>query len=268
MRELAASAPGRLHSHATPSASWMFLNVRRRPFDAPDARRAVSLATDRARMVALAGGPEVGTPSCQVLPAAFPGFEPYCPYTAHPSRGGGWTAPDVERARRLLARSGRAGERVVVQVPDFQAPVGRYFVDLLDDLGLRASLRIHGGNYFPYIHTHPSRVQIGFNGWAVDYLTPASFIAPNFACRGPAERDTANGSQLCDPQLEKLVDRALAAPAAEAGPTWAAADRRVSDLAAAVPLTNRRMVVLVSRRVGNVQHHPAWLTLLDQMWVR
>ena len=40
------------------------------------------------------------------------------------------------------------------------------------------------------------------------------------------------------------------------------------DLAAAVPLTTRRSVVLVSKRVGNVQTHGQWFTLLDQMWVR
>ena len=57
-------------------------------------------------------------------------------------------------------------------------------------------------------------------------------------------------------------------PPAEAGSAWAAADRRVTDLAAAVPLTSRRVAVLVSKRVGNVKTHGQWFTLLDQMWVR
>ena len=49
---------------------------------------------------------------------------------------------------------------------------------------------------------------------------------------------------------------------------WAAADRRVVDLAPAVPLTTRRSAVLVSERVGNVRTHQQLFTLLDQMWVR
>ena len=57
------------------------------------------------------------------------------------------------------------------------------------------------------------------------------------------------------------------APEAEAA-AWAAADRRVVDLAAAVPLTDRRSVVLVSERAGNVKTHFLYFTLLDQMWVR
>jgi hypothetical protein len=43
---------------------------------------------------------------------------------------------------------------------------------------------------------------------------------------------------------------------------------RLVDLAPAVPRTNHRSVVYVSRRVGNVQSHQAWFTLLDQLWVR
>jgi hypothetical protein len=35
-----------------------------------------------------------------------------------------------------------------------------------------------------------------------------------------------------------------------------------------VPLTNRRSVELVSKRVGNVQHHVLGYTLLDQLWLR
>ena len=73
--------------------------------------------------------------------------------------------------------------------------------------------------------------------------------------------------------VEKLpvgrqVDRALALPTAEAAGAWAAADRRVTDLAVAVPMTSRRSVVSVLKRVGNDKTHSQWFTLLDQMWVR
>jgi DNA-binding SARP family transcriptional activator len=64
------------------------------------------------------------------------------------------------------------------------------------------------------------------------------------------------------------VDAALAAQGAEAAALWASIDRRLTDLAPAVPLTTRRSVILVSERVGNVQHHPLYFTLLDQLWVR
>jgi hypothetical protein len=66
----------------------------------------------------------------------------------------------------------------------------------------------------------------------------------------------------------RQVDRASAAQGAEARERWAAIDRRVTNLAPAVPLTNRRSVELVSERVDNVRHHLSGYTLLDQLWVR
>jgi peptide/nickel transport system substrate-binding protein len=267
---LAASSPGRLHSSPQPTTEWMFLNVRRRPFDRIRVRRAVNLATDRARIVELAGGLEVVRATCKIVPTAFPGHEPDCPYTAAPTAGGGWTAPDVERARRLVKESGRAGERVVVHVPLFARDIGRYFVGLLDDLGFRASLArvLDAPEYFPTVLNPHSRKQMGFEGWTLEYLSPSGFIDGNFTCSSRPGSAELNASRICDRRLTRQVEHALASPAAEAAGAWAAADRRLTKLAPAVPMTNHRVAVLVSKRVGNVQHHAEWMTLLDQMWVR
>ena len=105
-------------------------------------------------------------------------------------------------------------------------------------------------------------------GWAADYLAPSTFLETNFACANAAERGGLNFFRLCDATLERRIDRALALSPAYAAAAWAAAEHRLTDLAAAVPMTQRRAAVLVSRRVGNVQHHPQLFTLLDQMWVR
>ena len=81
-----------------------------------------------------------------------------------------------------------------------------------------------------------------------------------------ARASTSGSRSAAGNPSELALTRALSS--AEALPAWAAADRRVSDLAPAVPMTNARTVVLVSERAGNVQDHPQWFTLLDQMWVR
>jgi ABC-type oligopeptide transport system substrate-binding subunit len=167
----------------------------------------------------------------------------------------------MERARRLVAASGRAGERVVVHMPDYRAQLARYYAKLLDELGFRTTLRIQTFNEYD-IYKEGSRATTGLAQWGADYLAAANFIQPNFAC-GAAE----NISRLCDRKLDRQIDGALIAPQTDAG-AWAAADRRVVDLAAAVPLTNRRSMVLVSKRVGNVRTHALLFTLLDQMWVR
>ncbi len=267
---LTAQAPGQIHSFPAATTEWMFLNVRRPPFDDLGVRRALNYATDRARIVDITGGPEVADPTCQIVPNGIPGYRPHCPYTPRPTPATGWTAPDLDRARRLVAASGRAGERVVVSVPGFQREVGRYVVALLSDIGFRASLSVlrPEDRYFSAVYDPRARLQIGFMGWSLDYVSPSNFIDPHFTCASLADRRPENASYICDVALSRQVNRARSAYNADAAERWAAIDRRIADLAPAVPMTNHRVLVLTSKRVGNVQHHLLWDTLLDQLWVR
>ncbi len=262
LRALLARSPGRVHSAPAATSDWMFFNVRRRPFDDPRVREAINFAIDRARVVELTGGPEVGQLTCQFVPALYPGYEPYCPYTAKPGPGRVWSAPDMERARRLVAASGRAGERVVVHMPDYKAQLARYYAALLEDLGFRTTLRIQGWNEYD-IYEDDTRATTGLVQWGADYMAASNYFEPHWACNAGAE----NIYRLCDRGLDRQIARAVAAPQTDTA-VWAELDRRVVDLAPAVPLTTRRSAVLVSERVGNVRTHQQLFTLIDQMWVR
>jgi peptide/nickel transport system substrate-binding protein len=264
LRALLAGSPGQVVSGPAATTDWIFLNVQKPPFDDRRVRQAVNFAIDRAKVVELAGGPEVGEVTCQVVPSGFPGHSPYCPYTVSPNREGRWIAPDMERARQLVAASGRAGEPVIVRVPDFREAVGRYYARVLRDLGFRTTVRVQSFDEDD-TWTPGTRAQTGFVGWAADYLAASTFIRTAFTCR---QRDGFNLSRICDRALDGRIDRAIATLPSESAGAWAAAEHRVSDLAPVVPLTRRRSAVLVSKRVGNVRTHGQWFTLLDQMWVR
>jgi peptide/nickel transport system substrate-binding protein len=125
-------------------------------------------------------------------------------------------------------------------------------------------------DYFRTIGDPRTQAQIGGFGWGADYVSPSTFMQSPFSCAALAGSGpgSPNLSRLCDRQLERQIDGALAAQGAQAAAAWAAADRRVVDLAAAIPQTNRRAVVFTSKRVGNLQQHLQWFTLLDQLWVR
>ena len=82
----------------------------------------------------------------------------------------------MEHARRLVAASGRAGERVVVQVRTPEPALGRYYARLLEELGFRTTLRnlsfAESDLYDPN-----TRATTGPTGWAADYLA-ASDLHP------------------------------------------------------------------------------------------
>ena len=109
-----------------------------------------------------------------------------------------------------------------------------------------------------------TRAQTGLVGWGADYVAASTFFETALSCAARA-RTTSPGSAIARSTARSLArSPRRRRTACRVG----RADRRVSDLAAAVPLTSRRSAVLVSERVGNVRTHGSWFTLLDQMWVR
>jgi peptide/nickel transport system substrate-binding protein len=271
---IAAHDGRRLRTIPRASTIYAFLNTRTPPFDNVDVRRALNYAVDRSRFVALKGGERFAEPTCQFLPSNFPGYRPYCPYTATAATAGPWTAPVPERARRLIARSRTRGMRVTVVGPaSFLDGEARLLRDLLAGLGYRARLRLLPDNmdYFGYVADSRHRVQIGPAGWSADYPAPTGFLqALTCAAFVPGSRDQANYSAFCDRSVDRLLRRARGRPAGDPGAyaLWADAERRIVDAAATVPLVNPKAVSLVSRRVGNYQYSQQWGVLYDQLWVR
>ena len=102
------------HSAPSPNLQALFLNTRVPPFNRLDARKAINLAVDRAAATNAWGGPSVAQPTCQILPPNFPDYRPYCPYTAGSTNRGTWTAPDLTKAKALVARSGTRGMKVTL----------------------------------------------------------------------------------------------------------------------------------------------------------
>jgi peptide/nickel transport system substrate-binding protein len=85
----------------------------------------------------------------------------------------------------------------------------------------------------------------------------------------PASPNQVNYSEFCDRRADELIRRASHVPAddATADALWAAADKRLTDQAAVLPLVNPKSISFVSRRVGNFQYSQQWGVLYDQLWV-
>ena len=255
-------APGQVESGPAATADWIFLNTRERPFDDLRVRQAVNFAIDRAKVVELAGGPEAGEVTCQVVPSGFPGHAPYCPYTGSPAKDGRWTAPDITpgaRPRGGVGPSGRARHRPGAGLPGGGRP-------LLREGPARARLPRHRTG--AGLRQQPRG--LGSRHACADRLRRVRRRLPRgvdvHPRRGSRVRPSGvyNLSRICDRKLQRLIDRASVTLPADAAAAWAAADHRVSDLAPVVPLTRRRSAVLVSKRVGNVHTQGQVFTLLDQ----
>jgi YVTN family beta-propeller protein len=265
--QLTARYPRLVHLIPQRATAFVFLNTRRPPFDDIRVRRAVNYAVDRKKMADLHGGPAVAEPTCQMVPPTVPGFRRYCPYTIDPGSSGAWKAPDLAKARELVAASGTKGERVVVWTFPYFAKEGRYFASLLRRLGYRAQLREFQeiGPYFGTLNRTPS-VQAGFAGWFGAQLAADTLGA--LACTFGQ-----NWAHFCDPRVDAQVKRLATEQAddpAGAAELAASLDRELVDRAPWVPIFTPRFADLTSKRVGNYQAntYASSTVLLDQLWVR
>jgi ABC-type transport system substrate-binding protein len=274
-RSLAIRYPARVHPGLKLGTVFVFLNTRQPPFTSLKARQAINYAIDRRQIIQLLhlGSPGQVTPTCQILPAGFPSYQRYCPYTAD-AKDGAWHGPDLAKAVRLAQESGTT--HVPVTVWNEQGnPVGAYLVHLLRQLGYQATLReVPVDHLFTAASNSHHKIQLGLTGWLSDIPAPSDYFLPVLTCRSfyqdPASTD--NLAEFCDPRADELVRSAQAAqqtdPAA-ARRLWAQVDHVVTDQAPWVPVFNRSETWFVSARVGNYQDSPYYTgPLLDQMWVR
>jgi YVTN family beta-propeller protein len=275
IQELQTQYTSQLHIYPGLTTDFLFLNTRVPPFSNPAVRRALNLAIERNRIVNQLGGPAYASPTCQLLPPGVPGFRRYCPYTANPSPSGAWTAPDLAKARRLVAASGTKGMAITVWAgPGEILPLDseRYVVWVLDRLGYAAQLKSFSGfgRYVAMVADSRNRAQIGFGFWIADFPAASDLINPLLSCAAftPHSPANLNWAEFCDSSIDAQIRQAMQATGPAADQLWTRIDHELADQAPLVPLVNRTWIDFVSKRAGNYQFSWQAGPLLDQLWVR
>ncbi len=263
-------------AHLSDMAAYYYLamNVNIPPFDHPDARRALAMAINRRALVNLFGGPAMATPLCHLLPDGIPGAAPYCPFSNPP--GLDWLAPDLARARGLVARSGTQGQRVTIVTTDkeVERTMGLYLQSVLADLGYRATLRAVSSNIeFVYAQNSANRVQVSLADWYQDYPAASDFIGVMYNCGSfhPGSDSSINMAGYCDARVQAMMDRASAMESVDAKAAaglWTQVDRAITDAAPGTALFQVRYLDIVSARLGGYQASPIYRMLMSQVWVR
>jgi YVTN family beta-propeller protein len=266
-----------LRRHRQPHTAFLSFNVQRPPFDDVRGRRAVNLAIDRAAIARDLGGGDLSTPTCQILPANFPGHEDYCPWT-RPPRNGRWHGPDIRRARALVRDLRTAGTtvHVVVRRDDPGAPpAAAALATALRRLGYRPRLSsVSTEPAFARRIGDPRGWSMTVGAWIADYPSPGNFLDYFLSCSNYHPEDPAgssNGGGFCRADFDRLVARAQALQLTDppkAEKVWARADRLAVDQAAWVPTVSTASVELLSRRTGHFTLDANSQPQIDQLWVR
>jgi peptide/nickel transport system substrate-binding protein len=265
--------------HVNPlTADWyMALNTKTAPFNNQKARQAINFAADRNAYVKIAGGPSLGVPTCQILPPNFPGYKPYCPYTAG-SDHTKWTAPDIAKAKQLVQQSGTAGMKVVVNsaTDETSKALALQMVSDLNKIGYKASTQLLTGSIqYPFVQNSNNikKWQVAWSAWYQDYPVPSDFLNVLLGCGSihPGSDASPNIAEFCDQAIQAKMTQASSMQLtnlAGANDLWAQVDHEVTDQAPWVDLYNPKQIDFLSKRVGNYQWNPQWYILIDQLWVQ
>lgn len=276
---IATAHPNLVHVFAALNTFYLPLNTRAAPFNNLKARQALNFAVDRAAAVKLWGGSGIATPTCQILPPDQPGATPtYCPYTKNP--GTTWSAPDMAKAKQLVAASGTKGDSVIVYAETVspESEISQYVASVLTSLGYKVKLRsFNTGVYFSLAGNSKTNFSVSTNDWSPYYPDNSDYIDQLFGCDQLVLGSDANlnWSFYCNHALQQRIDTAMRyedahplAGSAGAAELWHKANNLLTDQAPMLPLFNPKAVVLTSEHVGNLVYNPIWTVLPDQMWVR
>jgi peptide/nickel transport system substrate-binding protein len=278
LNEIASQYADQVHLNPVPQVFHMAMNTRAAPFDNVKVRQAMNYATDRNALIKVWGGPKVATPTCQILPPNFPGYEPYCPYTVN-AGDGKWHGPDMNKARQLIDESGTKGQKIaVICTPDEASKaICLYFVSLFKELGYDSSIKVLSAAVeYPYTQDSSNKAQISFSYWYPDYPSGADWFDVVVGCHGfhPNSTASSNLSEFCDPAIQKMTEQAINTSVTDqdaANQMWAEIDKATTDQAPWIPLFLPRHIDFVSARVGNYIFDPNVLVggiLLGQAWVK
>jgi peptide/nickel transport system substrate-binding protein len=274
LAELGTKYQDRVHINQLTAVWYAPMNTNIPPFNNVKARQAVNYAIDRAALVNLFGGPALATPTCQILPIGFPGYEAYCPYTENP--GTEWSAPDLEKAKQLVQESGTAGQKVTLIVEDtaVSRSIGVYLQSVLSEIGYDAAVKAISPNiHFTYVQNTNNNVQISVSQWYQDYPAASNFLYVLLSCDSfhPGTDSSVNIAGFCDKELDAQMKKALELGITDqeaANKLWTEIDKKMVDAAPWAPLFNPKHIDFVSERLGNFIFNAQFYWMISQSWVK
>ncbi|HVL90620.1 MAG TPA: ABC transporter substrate-binding protein [Actinomycetota bacterium] len=246
---------------------FISFNTTVKPFDQLKVRQAIATLINKGDLLEARGGKRTGDVAGHVLMPGMPGFleaggRTYDPF-ARAVEGS-----TLVRAQEMMKEAGyttgqydpEKKERPVLVVgidEDFHRRITDIVVKALTDLGIRVDRQDYKASDVSgrFASVPRSNVAVLPNAaWCWLYPDAATVIPPLFDGRKIAPAGNTNFSLLNDPEVNALIDQALAARGKERADLWSRADRLIMDRVPVLPWLWERVPTLISPRVVNFQY--------------
>jgi ABC-type transport system substrate-binding protein len=241
--------------YSTPDAAidYGVFRTDKAPFDNPKLRQAVNYAVDRTQNSKIIGGVLKRQPWGELLSSNLMAEQPTDTYP---------DTPDVEKAKALVAESGVATPIKIELVHFAEDPApqqAQAIKEALDAVGFQVTLKaVSSDAFYGVLDDDKAPWSIGLAGWGQDYSDAITYFRPLLSC--PDGKPTgSNYGNFCDAAFDaKILEINKMPTGPERTAAWAqlAHDTNVNQTPWWV-MDNRRVVNLVSARLGNFIYGPA-----------
>ncbi|MGW2255052.1 ABC transporter substrate-binding protein [Kitasatospora sp. NPDC001660] len=219
------------------------INTKVAPFDNIECRKAVQYAIDKVSVQTVEGGPIRGQIASTVLPPDIPGHQDFDTWATNGNKGDEGKAKDALKAcgkpdgfsTVISARTERDTEvqaataiqaalkKIGINVEIQKYPQGKYFSD---NAGAPQFTQDHG-------------IGLMMMQWGADWPTGYGFLQQISDGRAIKASGNSNLAQLNDPEINKLLDDAIASNDQSAREKiYGQIDKKIMDQAVYVPLTD------------------------------
>jgi peptide/nickel transport system substrate-binding protein len=229
-------------------------------------RQAIQYAVDKVATQRARGGTFAGDPASTILTPTLLGYQKYDLYPTPNNQG------DPAKAKQLLAEAGYPNGLSLSYLgvnTGASKAVDTVVQAALARVGIKLDVRqlTNSAHYTDELQIPSKRLthQIGNAGWCPDYAGDGtrSFIVPNFDGRAILPSGNQNYSEYDNPEVNSMIDQALAEPdKAKRGALWAAVDKRIMQDAVWVPYIYDKSPAFWSARTRNWQFTP-WFAQPD-----
>ncbi|MFI1199640.1 ABC transporter substrate-binding protein [Streptomyces sp. BHT-5-2] len=240
------------------------INTKVAPFDNVECRKAVEYAVDKKAVQTALGGPIRGDIASTVLPTDLAGYQKFDQY---PQKYDGDNL-DLTEARAHWKKCGAGNVTTTILARNDrqdEIDAATSVIGSLKKIGINAKIQSYPtSKYFSDYAGVPAfdksnNVGLMMMQWGADFPTGYGYLQQILHGKAISQSGNSNLSQLDDPEINNLLDTAIANPdQAAREKAYGDIDRKAMEQAAIVPLTYFKVLLYRSPKATNMVSSSAW----------
>lgn len=216
-------------------------------------RDAVTYALNSKALIAGEGGAYGGDVAPNLFAPTLPGYEPdYDPYGRLKTPSG-----NIEKAKELLKDVPAAEKKLVHAYRNHERGQKHKVAieDALGNVGIEVvSKEVDAASFYEQVGKLKNPYDMYITGWGQDWPSPGTVVTPIYDGTQIAD-GSPNYSHLNDPQVQRLIDKAVTQPPAEAAKTWKEAHHYILEkINPAAPLWYTKQFQLYGSNIGGARY--------------